>query len=66
MAGQIKSMLQTIIEKRSRGNSTVALTTKTKFVLRGVNPDRFDAQSPDDPAVIAKVRAIAVEMGVSL
>jgi len=66
MAGQIKSMIETIIQKRSHGNSTIALTTKAKFVLKGVNPDRFDLRSPDDPAVLAKIKAIAAEMGVSL
>lgn len=66
MAGQIKSAIDSIIEQRSRGNATIAATTKTKFILKGVNPDRFHASSPDDPAILAKIRAIAVEMGVSL
>lgn len=66
MTGQIKMMIDTIIAKRSKGNSTVALTTKTKFILKGVNPDRFTSTSPDDPAVIAKVKAIGIEMGVSV
>jgi len=43
---------------------TLALTTKTKLVLKGLNPDRFNAGSPDDPAGIAKVQAIAAELGV--
>jgi hypothetical protein len=66
MAGNIKFMIDTIIEKRSKGNSAIAMTTKTKFILKGLNPDRFNAASPDDPAVVAKVRAIGAEMGVSV
>jgi hypothetical protein len=66
MAGQIRSIIDTIIQKRSLGNSTIALTTKTKFILKGVNPDHFDHTSPDDPAVIAKVRAIGAEMGIGI
>jgi hypothetical protein len=66
MAGQIRSMIDTIIATRSRGNPTVALTTRTKFILKGLNPDRFDHLSPDDPALIAKIRAIGAEMGVSV
>jgi hypothetical protein len=65
MAGQIRNIIDTIIERRSKGNPTIALTTKTKFILKGVNPDRFDRASADDPAIVAKVRAIAAEMGVS-
>jgi hypothetical protein len=64
MAGQIRNIIDTIIERRSRGNPTIALTTKTKFILKGVNPDRYDRASADDPAIIAKVKAIAAEMGV--
>lgn len=66
MAGQIKSMFDRVIEKRAKGNPTVALMTKTKFVLRGLNPDRYDRTSPDDADVLAKVKAVALEMGVSV
>ena len=66
MAGNIKRMIDAITATRSKGNPTVALTTRTKFILKGVNPDRFDANSPDDPTVIAKVRAIGAELGVSV
>jgi hypothetical protein len=66
MAGTIKHMIDAITEKRSRGNPTIALTTRTKFILKGVNPASFNAASPDDPAVIAKVKAIGAEMGVSV
>jgi hypothetical protein len=64
MAGQIKLMIESIISQRSKGNPTIALTTKTKLVLKGINPDRFDSTSADDPAVLAKVRAFATELGV--
>lgn len=66
MAGQIRPMIDTIIEKRSKGNPTIALTTKTKFILKGINPDRFDRMSPDDPAVIARIKEIGAAMGVSV
>jgi len=59
-------MIETIIEKRAKGNPTVALTTKTKFILKGLNPGAFTASTPDDPAVIAKVKAIGAELGVNL
>ena len=66
MAGHIKQMIDSIIEQRSKGNPTLALTTKTKLVLKGINPDRFDAGSPDDPAVMTKVKAIAADLGVAV
>ncbi len=42
------------------------LTTKTKLILKGFDPDRFSANSPDDPVVMAQVRAVATELGVLL
>jgi hypothetical protein len=66
MAGEIKGIIDTIIARRSKGNPTIALTTKTKFILKGIDPDRYDRASPDDPVIIAKVKAIAVEMGVGI
>ena len=59
-------MLDQVIAQRSKGNPTIALTTKTKIMLKGVNPDKFHAGSEDDPAVVHRVRQIAAEMGVSL
>jgi hypothetical protein len=64
MAGQIKQLVDSILNQRAKGNSTLFFATKTKLILKGVNPDRFTDESPDDQAVIAKVRAIAADLGV--
>jgi DNA polymerase III sliding clamp (beta) subunit (PCNA family) len=66
MAGQIKKMLDQIISKRSNGNALVISTTKTKLVLKGLNPDQFTANSEDNADIIKKVREVAAEMGVAL
>jgi hypothetical protein len=66
MAGQIKQMLDQIIESRSQGDPFLALTTKTKLVFKGINPEKYDGNSEDDPLVITKVRQIAAELGVAL
>ena len=66
MAGQIKQIIDTILQQRAKGSPSLVFTTKAKLVLKGVNPDRFTATSPDEAAVIAKVRAIAAELGVAL
>ena len=64
MAGQIKRMLDTIIAERARGNPILIQTTKTKLTLKGFDPDKFNTASPDDPAVMEKVKAIAAELGI--
>ncbi|HBS58322.1 MAG TPA: hypothetical protein DEA44_03535 [Firmicutes bacterium] len=66
MAGKIKQMIDQIIAKRANGNSAIEKVTRTKLVLKGVNPDNFTASSPDDADVMAKVRQIASELGVTI
>ncbi len=66
MAGQIRRILDTIIQKRSKGSTTVAMTTKAKLILKGFNPDSFGYGSPDDPEMLVKVRQLAAELGVKL
>ena len=66
MAGQVKAMIDQIIERRSRGNAVLATTTRTKLILKGLDPDKYDASSADDPMLIARLRDLAAELNVSL
>lgn len=66
MAGKIKEMVDLIIEKRSNGNAAIAKVTKTKLVLKGINPDNYTASSTDDPQVMQKIRQVAEELGITL
>jgi len=66
MSGQVKSLIDKIISERSKGNPTIVNTTKTKLILKGIDPDKWDAASPDDVQVISKVKQIAQELGVTI
>jgi hypothetical protein len=66
MAGNIKRMIDRIVEQRAKGNPIVIDTTKAKLSFKGVNPDRFTSASLDDPAIEAKLKDIAADMGVTL
>jgi len=66
MAGEIKRIIDSIISQRAKDNPILIDTTRAKLIFRGVNPDRFTDDSPSDPHVEAKLRAIALEMGISL
>jgi hypothetical protein len=66
MAGAVRKMLDTIVEQRSKGSELLAGTTRTKLILKGLNPDKFSASSPDDPALVARVREVAAELNVHL
>lgn len=64
MAGRIRALADQIVAQKSRGNPALAKLAKSKLVLKGIDPDRYDASSPDDPAVLAKLEALAQEMGL--
>jgi len=64
MAGQIKRMIDEIIVQRSKSDPALIQTTRTKLYLKGIAIEQFNGNSPDDSAVIAKVKAIAGELGV--
>jgi hypothetical protein len=59
-------MIDMIVQERCKGNETIRKTTHAKLALKGVDVDRYDSFSPDDPAVIARLQDIAKEMGVNL
>ncbi len=64
MAGQIQRMIQTVITQKAKGNTVIENSIRTKMYLKGVAVDKFTAVSPDDPAVMQKIREIAKEFGV--
>lgn len=66
LAGQIHAMVQRIITQKSKGNAVIANTIKTKIYLKGIAVDKYTPSSPDDSAVIAKIREVAKEFGVTV
>jgi hypothetical protein len=66
MAGQIKKIIDTIIQERSKGNPTIVATTQAKLVLKGINLSAWTTTSEDDPQVISKIKSIARELGITL
>lgn len=66
MAGRIKRLIENLIEQRTQGEAALIAPTKIKLIMKGVDPDLFDDDSPDDPVIIQKIAAIADEMGFDL
>lgn len=66
MPGQIKVMIDRIIAERAKGNATLISTTKTKLLLKGIDPDKFGSGSLDDPVIMGKLQTLAHEMNVIL
>lgn len=66
MSGKVKDLIDKIIAERSKGSTTIAATTRTKLMLKGIDVDKFTKTSPDDQAIIDKLNAIAKEMNIKL
>jgi hypothetical protein len=66
MTGKIKEMIDLLIEKRSQGNESIASTTRTKILLKGINIKKYTHESEDDPVVINTISQIAKEMGIEI
>ena len=66
MAGKIKKQLEAIITSVAKNNQTIINITKTKLVLRGLNPEKFNEQSPDDPIILEKIKQISAEFGAKI
>jgi len=66
MAGKIKEMLDKVIQIRSKGDLGLANLTKAKFILKGVNPDKFNPASPDDIGTIERIKIMAKDFGVQI
>ena len=62
MAGKVKRMIDSILAQRSRGDPVLQKTTKTKLMLKGINPDKFTHNSEDDPVVIEKLNKLMQEL----
>lgn len=66
MPGEIKKLLDAIIDTRAQGNLVIAQATRTKIILKGIYPSHHTEDSEDDPEILARVREIAGELDVSL
>lgn len=64
MAGKIREMINQIIQERSKGNPAIREMTISKLILKGLNPNKFDSYSADDPEIIRKLLNIAKQLNV--
>lgn len=66
MAGQVKVLIDQLIQLRTKGDRGLVAPLKIKLIMKGVDPDMFDSDSPDNPVVIQRLVTIAKEMGYDL
>ena len=66
MAGEIHFAIQKIITIRGKGNPVLEGATRTKLILKGIDASRWTPMSPDDAAMLSKVKQAATELGISI
>ena len=64
--GQVRMILDCIITQRSGGDPSVAHALRTKLVLKGIDPDRYSYDAPDDPQILERVKDLAHAYGVAI
>ena len=51
MAGEVKRLIDELIRIRSKGKPSLEPFVRVHLMLNGIDPDRFTADSPSDPAL---------------
>ncbi len=62
MPGKIKRLIDSIISEKTQGNPMLERVIKTKLILKGINPNKYNLESEDDPVIIAKLERMMSEL----
>jgi DNA-binding transcriptional ArsR family regulator len=62
--GRIKVLIDGIIQKQSKGDPIRAQRLKNKFSSKGIDPDAFTHETPDDPVILEKMEKLAIISGL--
>ena len=66
MSGQIHAMITRLLQIRTEGRPNQMATEKIKLIMKGIDPDKYNPNSPDDPSVIARLSTIAKDMEIDI
>lgn len=66
MAGQVKRMIDKLINEKAKGDKVIENSVRIKLILNGIDVDSFTDDTPDDFNAIEKINAAAKELGINL
>ena len=66
MTGTARRMIDTIILQKAHGDKTIEKSLRVKLILGGIMVDRLTESTPDDPALINKIKNVAAVYGVEV
>jgi hypothetical protein len=65
MAGKIRQMIDTIMDRKAKDNPMMERVIKAKMILKGINPAKYTDQSEDNLAVIAQLESMMDSLGAA-
>jgi hypothetical protein len=61
VAGKVRELIDRYYEKRAHDNPTMAHFVRAQLILKGIDPDKFNEKSEDNPDVIRKLTQLLRE-----
>jgi hypothetical protein len=66
MTGTARKMVDSIIAEKSKGDKIIEKSIRVKLILGGIMVDKLTPATPDDPALISRIRSVASGYGVEV
>jgi len=66
MTGTAKKMINLIIAEKAQGDKAIEKSIRVKLILGGIMVDKLTETTPDDPALINKIKNVATVYGVKI
>jgi len=58
-------LIEKLIYNRSHGDAVAAAGVRVRLLLQGIDPDDHTATSEDDPAIMAKIEQMMLDLGAT-
>jgi hypothetical protein len=55
MGGRIKTLIDELVELRTRGNAALVPFIRAHLILQGIDPERYTTDSLDDARVVRRL-----------
>ncbi|MCL2500142.1 MAG: hypothetical protein FWE90_07365 [Defluviitaleaceae bacterium] len=66
MTGTAKRIIDALIDQKAQGDKTIEKNLRVKLILGGIMVDKLTESTPDNPALINKIRNVAIGYGVNI
>ncbi|MDR0306363.1 MAG: hypothetical protein LBI42_05930 [Chitinispirillales bacterium] len=65
MIGTARKMIDRLLSEKAKGDRVIENGICVKLMLKGIPIDKLTVNTPDDDAIINKVKSVLTEFGVS-